>query len=359
MDVQRIQELIFKVSRTTLTGALQKVFPEIWNVFIVSNEKQEIANAPFGFQNERLIHFVAEQGTKEMLEEVVKYSNINEVDNLGATPLYIAISAHNTPNAMLLIEKGCQLTGLKLLPIVAACYSTGLIKRLLDAGADINEKDCKGNCALSESLRLLHLSSVEFLLELGADPNVYMEFNNPIICYTISILSDYVYSSRITDTILRLVEKMIPKVTNINGQMQDLVDKKVLSHNPGYGFSDWSHGQSSLRKAIESRHEKISELVMGAGCLVHYTDLKLSIEYSMTNTSLLIIDKMHNYGIKDENTVYVNEGFRIHQELIPLAWYYDYAIYKYLLKLRGAFYKNYSPTLFEIVHTQLSINHFI
>jgi len=64
---------------------------------------------------------------------------------------------------------------------------------------------------------------------------------------------------------------------------------------------------------------------------------------------------MNSFYAENKGIVHINQGFIEKNELIQFAWVHDYNIYEYLLKLRGAMYKGYSPSLFSMLQVRLEI----
>ena len=72
------------------------------------------------------------------------------------------------------VSEVCICAGSRITPIVSAAVSGSLdiVKKLVDAGADINQRKMNGESALSDAVYFNYYEIAEYLLERGADPNI-------------------------------------------------------------------------------------------------------------------------------------------------------------------------------------------
>lgn len=100
-------------------------------------------------RNQTLLHIAAEYASKELLQELLALQpalDINATDETNKTPLFYALESDDEERVHLLIEKGANLNHTNFqweTPLFVAAKQKqplALIKRLITAGADINQR---------------------------------------------------------------------------------------------------------------------------------------------------------------------------------------------------------------------------
>ncbi len=104
---------------------------------------------------------------------VERGANVNMKDRYGSTPLLEAIKLGHIESIEYLIEHGADVDygNIPLIEAVKSKCSLEVTKCLIDHFADPNLKDRHGNTALSEAVRLNNVNLTNYLIEHGADVN--------------------------------------------------------------------------------------------------------------------------------------------------------------------------------------------
>lgn len=146
--------------------------------------------------------FATVQGSEDMLRFLVEQGADLEQRSMGMTPLSLVLCDGKYTKAELLLDLGAKPTSMPMIaglmldlgaePIaldtdytylmqLVGCPAPEeknkeayerLIKRLVDAGADINAQDNQGLTVLSHAVIGMNVNDVEILLQLGANPNI-------------------------------------------------------------------------------------------------------------------------------------------------------------------------------------------
>jgi ankyrin repeat protein len=115
-------------------------------------------------------------GTPDELAKMLKGRQVNELNDIGWTPLHYAGFAGNVPNVKLLLDRGADMrirakTKFRNSPFLASMligdYDT--IKLFLDRGADVLERQGEGDTALHEAAASGDFPMVKMLVEHGSD----------------------------------------------------------------------------------------------------------------------------------------------------------------------------------------------
>lgn len=129
-----------------------------------------------------LLLALEQENYTEARKLINKGADVNVVNNVNNTPLYLLSNAENYDHsiAKLLIEKGADVnkspnTGDS--PLIASLRNRNiqLFTLLLDSGADVNKKDYNGYTALLTALEYEVDQAVLILLEKGADVHAVTE----------------------------------------------------------------------------------------------------------------------------------------------------------------------------------------
>lgn len=135
--------------------------------------------------NEKLI-LTCQSGEKEYcLQLVLSGADVNYIDAAGYLPLHYACVYGYYDIVQILLENGSdhtdKLTGYSPLVLASKNGHVNIIKLLVDYGANIEEKGISGIPAIIAALEGGHFSTVEYLLQLGADINSQnSEENTPL-----------------------------------------------------------------------------------------------------------------------------------------------------------------------------------
>ena len=154
-----------------------------------------------------LLHLAAQFGKPELVAVLLERgSNINIKNNMGSTPLLIAIRNKNYNIVKLLIDQGCDIYAMDkerntVFHFAAFLGCFEIVKLLIEKGALLNEKNIFMSTPLREAAIKGNFEIVKFLLENGADVNsVDVDWNTSLhlairsddFCIkTVKVLLDY------------------------------------------------------------------------------------------------------------------------------------------------------------------------
>ena len=93
-------------------------------------------------------------------------ADVNFPSESGNTPLLSAIDKRNSALVKVLLDRGAAVAGLSE---AIQNGETGIVRLLVQHGADVNARDKKGSTPLIEAVRMENPDIVRFLLESGAD----------------------------------------------------------------------------------------------------------------------------------------------------------------------------------------------
>lgn len=115
-------------------------------------------------------------GTPTDLTRALEGHQVNEVNDIGWTPLHYAGFAGNVANVKLLLDRGADMrirakTKFRNSPFLATMLTSDYdtIKLFLDRGADVLERQGEGDTALHEAAANGDLALVTLLVERGSD----------------------------------------------------------------------------------------------------------------------------------------------------------------------------------------------
>lgn len=156
---------------TPLLGALQDQKCEIANSLISQGADFNIKHR---ISKESPLMLASRYCTDVAKLLIQNGANINDVDDLGRTPLYFAESAEL---AALLIEKGADVNHKDTLnntPLMGVAFNgnTDVVKTFLTYKATVNNKDNTGITALMLASRSGHLEIIKLLVQNNADVNL-------------------------------------------------------------------------------------------------------------------------------------------------------------------------------------------
>lgn len=135
---------------------------------------------------------------------LLKGADPNIIDDVGRTPLNVAIERKHDLSCSLLLDSGAAVNHMTPLIYGARDGRVEICELILDRGGDINAKDVKGCTALIEATWRGDVEICELLLRRGADANCTSEVGESALV----IAAQYAY-----DDICRL---LIDKVRDIN-----------------------------------------------------------------------------------------------------------------------------------------------
>lgn len=132
-----------------------------------------------------LMYAALENRKDVVLALLERGANVNLKTNKGQTALLFALESHNTEIAEILkqVEAASKqrpsdkMFYSNLIAAVASGHVTS-VKRLINKGIDINERDEDGNTALIWAASLGHTAIVKLLLKNGADVNIKNNYNH-------------------------------------------------------------------------------------------------------------------------------------------------------------------------------------
>lgn len=127
-------------------------------------------------------------GTLEIIQKLIQYgANVNALNNWGQTPLNGICDNYKNSDvnvAKILVEAGCDVNIGNPLVTAANYDNVELVKYLISVGADLNQKDSRGNTPLSKAIKGKNYSSyldkyneiVKVLVEAGADLTITNQY---------------------------------------------------------------------------------------------------------------------------------------------------------------------------------------
>jgi ankyrin repeat protein len=125
------------------------------------------------------LSYAAMMGDVELMELMIhEGADVDAADEFGKTPLYAAVLAGEEDAARVLIEHGARVNPPEdtISPLMLAAgrgkkESLGMVRLLLDAGADVNASDERGRTPLMYAAGKIRMKTVKVLVEAGADVN--------------------------------------------------------------------------------------------------------------------------------------------------------------------------------------------
>jgi ankyrin repeat protein len=113
---------------------------------------------------------------KNVVKKMINKQTVKERDQHGNTPLHYAIESGDIGLVRLLIEQGADVNAVNkegVTPLIKAAQfgQTEIVKFLHEHGADVNRANSKGETALFKAAEGNHIETVQYLLQAGADVN--------------------------------------------------------------------------------------------------------------------------------------------------------------------------------------------
>lgn len=195
------------------------------------NDNEDIFDAVFNVNKEQLLR-VLEKDPKQInlrIELVTPEEKIGyDLEGRYCLPIEILVAnsdlSVNIANEMLdiFLERGVDLTQKStyedntLLHTAAFAGNPYFIKKIIDAGVEVNAVDMDGNTALHLATCNLKDQAVKLLLENGAEPSTIIENkagNLPINSVRISFIDDERYKTRL-DKVLDMLKPITERELN-------------------------------------------------------------------------------------------------------------------------------------------------
>ena len=147
-----------------------------------------------------VLHMAASGGKTEIAKALLSHESVRKNIDIKSkdfnqalgrpyndTPLMQAVSSGHVEVAMLLIEHGADVQGMaddsdmSILHQAAGLGNIPLLKKILEKGANVDQKGFAGFNPLKTAILERHVEVVKVLLEHGSDPNYVSEGNNTVL----------------------------------------------------------------------------------------------------------------------------------------------------------------------------------
>jgi ankyrin repeat protein/superfamily I DNA/RNA helicase len=197
-----------------------------------------------------------------------KKADVDKVCSNGYTPLIYAIETNNIKALQLLLEKKADVDKGKNdgeTPILKAieCKNLQALQLLIDAGANVHQPESNGNNPLHFAVSIKYPDGIKLLLDAKADPNQ--------LCDNMTVIKRAVLNKNTTALELLLNVGANPNILCFNGlsplivaiQTNQCIDVDLLlkaGANPDLSFN----GLSPLMIAIQNSQPKIVNLLLQA-----------------------------------------------------------------------------------------------
>ncbi|KAH7488964.1 putative ankyrin repeat protein [Phytophthora ramorum] len=118
-------------------------------------------------------------------------TNINAMNEVGITPLRLALDSGNTEMAAVLLEHGADMTagkqdGSSMLHVAVRSGNKEMVQLLLDRGADLSATDGNGSSTLHIAVKSGNVEMVQLLLEKDADITAKEEDGSTVLHVAVS-----------------------------------------------------------------------------------------------------------------------------------------------------------------------------
>jgi len=121
-------------------------------------------------------------------------AKVNAQDSNGATPLLLAVHKGYTTTAQMLLAHGADANrpdASGMTPLMFALLADpGILSCLLDHGAKVNLRDLDGWTALNYAVTIGNMEGIKRLLDSGADINDKDKYGNPILWGVLTVRKD-------------------------------------------------------------------------------------------------------------------------------------------------------------------------
>lgn len=154
--------------------------------------------------------------TKDILDFLIQYVDIDAVDSEGNTALIYAISNNNHQYAKLLLEAGANpsIQNNEGKASIHFCRYDSTIELLANHGADLLAKDKQGNTGLAYAIEGRQAySTIPLFIKAGLDINQYNDSGKTLMDYTAGVGSGGLN--------YRAVQVLLANGYNINGQNKE------------------------------------------------------------------------------------------------------------------------------------------
>eukprot|EP01117_Protostelium_nocturnum_P016978 TRINITY_DN6818_c2_g1_i1.p1 TRINITY_DN6818_c2_g1~~TRINITY_DN6818_c2_g1_i1.p1 ORF type:complete len:681 (+),score=92.26 TRINITY_DN6818_c2_g1_i1:22-2064(+) len=223
--------------------------PEIARILIESGAAVDVNPVLWGDYS--YLHFVAEQGKKEIVELLIsKGANVNQQTNDGKTPLHCAsqwkwieVVRILTNTEGIIIDKADQ-NGQTPLQVAAGSGCVDVARILIQNNANIENVTSSGRTPLYLSVELGHIEMTRLLLEAQANPN---RSNNQGVGWSALGLACWKGFTEIAQLLLKYgadpnvknKKNQSPLILAVNFGFLDIV-KSLLNHNVRVDKDSWA-----------------------------------------------------------------------------------------------------------------------
>uniref|UniRef100_A0A0N4ZNH2 Ankyrin n=1 Tax=Parastrongyloides trichosuri TaxID=131310 RepID=A0A0N4ZNH2_PARTI len=250
--------------------------------------------------NETLLHTFA--GSTSMTEgmltwatsQINKMDFVNQLDNKGRTPLFIAINKGNKPIINLLLKNDkcdVNISNIdKITPLEVCLFEREdleICKQLIQKNANVNSKNKEGKSMLHLAVESMNLKAIKFLKEFNANINI-LNTNNEIPIHVLLKNKNESNLEEVLKILKYLIDENIDLFIQDNENMDTIihlaVDEieilKMFSHLKLPSNILNAKGETILKKSLINNHFISGKFLIELGCDINEKDEK--------NQSLLI-----------------------------------------------------------------------
>ncbi|XP_062577762.1 ankyrin-1-like [Saccostrea cucullata] len=262
-------------------------------------------NVPFLIDNTSPMHEAIQLRYVDVVKKLLKAKtiNINQKNAKDESPLILAAKYHLHEAFLALLEAGadCNIQDRKGNTALMMGVVRGMeyVKPLIEKGAKVNIINHRDQSALSFALHLENTEMVSYLLENGADPDVMSSDGTPPIVFA-SITGAYDITQKLVKHGANVTSKNVQGYTALhvaawNGYcniVQLLLDSG-MSHD-----TRTEDGNTPLSLAAHGNHTAVIDMLLPLGCNVNNADKDddTPLLYASFNKNLEMVTKLVNAG---------------------------------------------------------------